>query len=152
MVIGVFKPDTPKEGILAAWSTVKDNLCAFLSADMEIDPPFLLGSVLHIQCPGPSASRYVAAAFRQRSISMTMENMQYKLHSSLQKPPDIRARNKRLMRAAATIHEFFERHLQIETHKTSCWRSSTSVILGKRVCTTRHNLTEGTTTTRFLQD
>lgn len=39
VVIGGFKPDTPREGILAVWSTVKDGLRVYLSADMEIDPP-----------------------------------------------------------------------------------------------------------------
>lgn len=45
-----------------------------------------------------------------------------------------------------------ERHLQIGTYQTICWRSSTIVIRGNRVCTIRHNSTEGTTTTTFLHD
>lgn len=127
--------DSPKEGILAAWSTLQHTMRPYLARDVEIYAPFVRGPILHIRCPsGPASSRYLVAALRQHVISVSVEVADWKLYSLLQESPDIRARNKRLMCAAATIQDSFGRYLHTETYKTACSRSSTRVIMGNRVC------------------
>lgn len=70
VVIAGFKRDSPKGALMSAWQQCSDAMTPFMTLDMEISAPFILGAVLHVRCHGGSSSaRSLVAAFRQRSLS-----------------------------------------------------------------------------------
>lgn len=64
----------------------------------------------------------------------------------------MRARNKRLMVAAAAVQDQLERHKQVETYQATCWKSSDIVIMGKRVSRVTYSAATGETTLVFFPD
>lgn len=136
VVITSFKSDTPRNQLVSERLQVAECMKPLLIRDMmEVFAPFIIGAMLHAR----SARRVHIVAelvsFR-RSPVVVMDGVDCKRCTTLQKPQEVRARNKRLIA--------LQRSKQVETYQAVCWCSNAEVFMNE-ACLVRHNFAAGTT-------
>lgn len=81
-------------------------------------------------------------AMRQKDYHVQVNGARLRIWATLQKPKDVRDRNKKLLRLASVVQGHLRyKSMIVEDFKVICWRSSSIVVAGRKVLT----LTDGQT-------
>lgn len=97
----------------------------------------MLSSVLFARCPDASPALSFMSLIRRLSLSAKIKGVDYNIWATLQKPKEVKARNRRLMKFAAYLNDFLCVDVpQTETWKCVCvcWSSGTLILSDTRVC------------------
>lgn len=132
VIVSGFPRESPREAVASATRDITRRLLGDANAAHSY-APFMLGSVGHVRATPEVARRLVAAA-RERPLFITFNGSNIPIRAAIQRPKDIRMRNKMLMDISDKVHEYFkDPSYKGEAWKTICWRSSTVVLRGRRI-------------------
>lgn len=141
VVLGGFHRNTPRQIVETSLRPVVRAMHDRINGEIKVAPqaPYLLGSCGHLRLHRDLAHR-VLQEIRSRDYFMTVNGERLKVWATLQKPREIRERSKKLIRMAAVLQASLRSPDQVqENYKVVCWRSSSVVILGRKVCSLNDN-------------
>lgn len=135
--IGGFDQETPRGVLEQAWAEhIRPRVQDFYdTSGLDVRAPYMLSSQLWVRFSSFSEARNFLAALRRNDITFDMNNKSFTIWGTLQKPKEVRERNRRLLR----ITEYLEQHIcqgvkvHPKTFQNICWRSGTIVIADRRI-------------------
>lgn len=136
--IGGFEQETPRGAIESAWTThirpVMEKLTD-IGNIVEVKAPYMLSSQLWLRFGDLSQAHSFLATLRKQDIVFKLNNYEVKVWGTLQKPKEVRDRNKRLLRVAEVLMQHTKVGIDIskDTFKNICWRSGTIVLANRRI-------------------
>lgn len=99
--------------------------------------PVLLGSVGHADGP-PEADLRIVPGLRERPSNMQYISAEITVRAAIERPRDLHLSNRVFIRMSDKAQECHkDLNHKSEAWKTICWRSSTVVLMGRRVATVK---------------
>lgn len=140
VVLGGWPQETPRGAIEDSF---RQHALPAIQADM---------SSLQAKCSSPSQARSLVAAVRRLQISFPFQSGRINMYATLQKPREIREKNRALMKLASTLQEGMTQGLpRAETWRCVCWASSSIVIADCRILKLTRNA-DGCYTVTFIEN
>lgn len=137
VIVGGFPQETPRTPMEQAWtSKIKPLVEPHMDLrGMYIEAPFLLSSALQARCASASQARQLVATIRRLSPVIPFGQVSVNLYATLQKPKEIKEKNKMLLKATENMQKHLHPSVPAQPpYKCICWKSSTIVIQDRRVC------------------
>lgn len=135
--IGGFEQETPRGTLEEAWANfIRPVIQARMEIEgMDVCAPDMLSSQLEARFSDFSQAILFLAALRKQDTVLRMNNHEVEIWGALQKPKEVRDRNRRLLRVAEALQQHVAPGVGInkETFKNICWISGTIVIADRRI-------------------
>lgn len=141
VIIGGFKKETPRGQLEEVWAKqmLKEIEKHIDLRTYEVFCPYMLSSVLFARCPDSASARAFVALIRRLNLVVRLKGVDYNIWGTLQKPKEVKARNRRLMRLVGYLKDFLGPEVQQnENYKCVCWSSGTIIMNDTRICKVVH--------------
>lgn len=107
---------------------------------ISVEAPFLLSSAPQARCCSQSQARSLVSVVRQLQPSFDFMGSKVNIYATLQKPNNIKEKNKLLLRTAEKLQSFLHPAIAARPlFKCICWKSSNVVIQDRRICNITRN-------------
>lgn len=109
--IGAFPQETPRGTLEEAWSTfIRPVIQGHMeTAGIDGRAPYMLSSQLEARFLDSSQARLFLAALRKQDIVFRLNDQEIKIWGTIQKPKEVRERNRRLLRVAECLNSTWPR-------------------------------------------
>lgn len=95
--------------------------------------------MLFARCPDSLAARRFVALRRRLKLQSKVNDIAHDIWGTLQKPKEVKARNRRLIKLAEYMQRFLAPEIkQQENWKCVCWRTGTVILKDRRACRVTH--------------